>query len=137
MLFAHAPVPCSLQSKHVSRELKRLGLKWGALPPSLLPKLRQLYAQYQGIAGGARYEKIAEELPGGWSNKQVGTQMTLSAQQGQHIVKVYTLLAWTKYKKKRDVGAAYVVLLVLERMGTVLAAFARALEGPCGTRLDH
>jgi hypothetical protein len=54
--------------------MKRLGLKFGQLPHSLLQQLHQLWQENRdgGIAAAAAV--IADNLPGGWTDKQVCMQ---------------------------------------------------------------
>lgn len=61
--------------------MRRLGLKFGALPPSLQPRLLELFRGHEQAAAAGRGERgavaavaadVAAELPGGWSDKQVG-----------------------------------------------------------------
>lgn len=60
--------------------MRRLGLKFGALPSSLQPQLLELFKAHEEAAAAQQGDKtaianiaedIAEKLPGGWSVKQV------------------------------------------------------------------
>jgi hypothetical protein len=60
--------------------MRRLGLKFGALPSTLEPKLLEMFRAHEQSGAAARGDRtaitdvsrdIAEELPGGWSDKQV------------------------------------------------------------------
>lgn len=60
--------------------MRRLGLKFGALPSSLQPQLLELFKAHEESAAAQQGDKtaianiaedIAEKLPGGWSVKQV------------------------------------------------------------------
>lgn len=64
-------LPCRLSSVHIKREMKRLGLKFGELPDSLQQQLHQLWQQYRDEGQATAVDKIAQELPGGWNDKQV------------------------------------------------------------------
>lgn len=61
----------SLDARKVARELRRLGLRFGALPPWLAPRLAALWAAHKAAGGEAAYAAVAAELPGGWDAKQV------------------------------------------------------------------
>ncbi|WIA44049.1 hypothetical protein OEZ86_010416 [Tetradesmus obliquus] len=60
-----------LGPRQLASEMKRLGLKFGRLPPSLMRQLHQLWQENRdsGIATAAAV--IAQDLPGGWNEKQV------------------------------------------------------------------
>ena len=60
--------------------MRRLGLKFGALPPSLQPRLLELFKAHEEATEAQRGDMtaimnvtrdIAEQLPGGWDDKQV------------------------------------------------------------------
>jgi hypothetical protein len=62
---------CRLGPRQLSSEMKRLGLKFGQLPPSLLQQLHQLWQENRDGGLAAAAAVIADNLPGGWTDKQV------------------------------------------------------------------
>eukprot|EP00775_Hariotina_reticulata_P007688 gene7688-7888_t len=64
-----------LGPKDISHELRRLGLKFGSLPPWLRPRLHQLWKQHREEGPAAAAAAIAGALAGGWSDKQVQKQL--------------------------------------------------------------
>jgi hypothetical protein len=77
-----------LKPTELRRELKRLGLKFGALPGALRPQLLELFQGHSDAAAARAGERaalnavadaIAQQLPGGWSAKQVGTTRAVCA----------------------------------------------------------
>ncbi|GBF93528.1 hypothetical protein Rsub_06248 [Raphidocelis subcapitata] len=62
----------SLGPPQVSRELRRLGLRFGLLPDWLVPRLAELWTAHRGKgAKGDDLAAVAAELPGGWQAKQI------------------------------------------------------------------
>lgn len=80
LLLPAAAIPPRLKATDVRREMRRLGLKFGTLPATLEPKLLEMFRGHEQSGAAARGDRsaindvsrdIAEELPGGWSDKQV------------------------------------------------------------------
>lgn len=80
-----------LSSTHIRKEMKRLRLQFGHLPDSLQQPLHQLWQKYSDEGAATAVDKIAQELPGGWNNKQVSHaipalgSVRLAAQQVQNL----------------------------------------------------
>jgi hypothetical protein len=81
---AHAAL--RLAAKDISQELRRLGLKFGSLPPWMRPHLHQLWQQHREAGAAAAAAAIATALPGGWSEQQVGVPLGGRVWSGRHSV---------------------------------------------------
>jgi hypothetical protein len=84
-----------LKAIDIRREMRRLGLKFGVLPASLQPQLLELFRSHEESVAAQRGDRmaitnvtqdVAEKLPGGWSEKQVGMTRGGGSRQMLHTI---------------------------------------------------